>query len=88
MTYLLENLKLNIAETVGYEFEIIAWNNLTEQKPITEVYNLLAAKAKYPYWCFIHEDIRFDTVHWAVNLIKAFDESSGNRSDRYCGSKV
>ena len=69
----LENLKINIGETIGYEFEILVWDNLAEQKPITEVYNFLASKAQYPYWCFIHEDIRFDTMNWAANLIKAFD---------------
>ena len=69
----LENLKINIGETIGYEFEILVWDNLAEQKPITEVYNFLASKAQYPYWCFIHEDIRFDTAHWAGNLLKAFE---------------
>ncbi len=38
------------------------------------MYNFLASKAQYPYWCFIHEDIRFDTMIWAENLKKAFDE--------------
>jgi hypothetical protein len=71
----LENLKINIAERIGYEFEILIWDNLVEQKPITEVYNFLASKAKYPYWCFVHEDIRFETGNWAANLLKAFNES-------------
>ena len=70
----LENLKINIRDTIGYEFEILVWDNLAEEKPITEVYNLLASKAQYPYWCFIHEDIRFDTKDWAVNLLKAFED--------------
>jgi hypothetical protein len=70
----LEQLKLNLDQTVGQPFELLVWNNLAEQKPITEVYNLLAAKAQYPYWCFIHEDIRFDTPKWAENLLKAFDD--------------
>jgi len=70
----LENLKVNIHDTIGCEFEILVWDNLTEQKPITEVYNLLAAKAQYPFWCFIHEDIRFDTLQWADNLLKAFED--------------
>jgi len=70
----LEQLKLNLDETIGQPFELLVWNNLAEQKPITEVYNLLAAKAQYPYWCFIHEDIRFDTQRWAGNLLKAFED--------------
>lgn len=71
----LDNLKININETIGYEFELLVWDNQAEQRPITEVYNLLAAKAQYPYWCFIHEDIRFDTEHWAENLLKAFENN-------------
>jgi len=70
----LEKLKVNIHETIGYEFELLFWDNLANEKPITEVYNLLAAKAQYPFWCFIHEDIRFDTQRWADNLLKAFED--------------
>ena len=70
----LERLKLNLDQTIGQPFEILVWDNLADEKPITEVYNLLASKAQYPYWCFIHEDIRFDTIHWAGNLLKAFED--------------
>ena len=70
----LERLKLNLDQTIGQPFELLVWDNLADEKPITEVYNLLASKAQYPYWCFIHEDIRFDTIHWAGNLLKAFDD--------------
>jgi hypothetical protein len=69
----LNQLKLNLEQTVGKPFELLVWDNLADEKPITEVYNLLAARAQYPYWCFIHEDIRFDTKHWAENLLEAFE---------------
>jgi Glycosyltransferase like family len=70
----LERLKINLQQTIGQPYELLVWNNSTEQKPITEVYNLLAARAQYPYWCFIHEDIRFETLNWADHLRKAFVE--------------
>jgi hypothetical protein len=70
----LERLKLNLEQSVGHIFELLVWDNKIEQRPITEVYNLLASKAQYPYWCFIHEDIRFDTPNWAGNLLKAFED--------------
>src|ERR1700682_2756638 len=70
----LEKLKLNLAQTIGQPYELLVWDNLAEQKPITEVYNLLASRAQYPYCCFIHEDIRFETKNWAENLLKAFEE--------------
>ena len=68
----LENIKLNIKETIGCEHEIIVWDNNIDQKPISEVYNHLASKAKYPYWCFVHEDVGFQTQNWSECLLKAF----------------
>ncbi len=69
----LERLKINIGETAGNEYELLVWDNQSQPKPITEVYNLLAARARFPYWCFIHEDIRFETKNWTENLKNAFD---------------
>jgi hypothetical protein len=71
----LENVKLNIAQTIGQKFEIIVWDNLLDPKPITEVYNLLASKANYPYWCFIHEDISFETHNWSEKLLSTFEQN-------------
>ena len=62
----LENLKINIQETIGNEYELLIWDNLANKKPITEVYNLLIEQAKYPYCCFIHEDIQFQTKNWSA----------------------
>jgi hypothetical protein len=70
----LSRIRLNIQETIGHPYELLVWDNLKEQKPITEVYNLLAAQAQFPYWCFIHEDIRFETVNWSENLRVAFEQ--------------
>jgi hypothetical protein len=70
----LERLNINIRDTIGHEYELLVWDNLADPKPITQVYNLLAARAKYPYCCFIHEDIVFRTNNWSVNLLQAFDQ--------------
>src|SRR5260221_1528827 len=70
----LERIKINIQETVGHEYELLVWDNRLDPRPITEVYNLLATRAKYPYWCFIHEDIRFQTENWTENLLNAFEQ--------------
>jgi hypothetical protein len=70
----LERLKINLNQKVGQPFELLIWDNLAEPKPITEVYNQLASQAKYPYWCFIHEDISFLTMNWAEHLKKAFED--------------
>jgi len=74
-TSYLENLKINIHETIGSVYELLVWDNLAEPKPIAEVYNMLAARAKYPICCFIHEDIQFRTKNWSDKLQKAFEEN-------------
>ncbi len=83
----LEKLKINISETIGTEYELIIWNNLADPKPISEAYNLLAAKAKYPYYCFIHEDILFQTDNWSVLLQQAFDKNPETGLIGIAGSK-
>jgi hypothetical protein len=70
----LDRLKINIQETIKHEYELLVWHNRTDKKPISEVYNLLAVRAKYPYWCFIQEDICVQTKNRSENLLKAFEE--------------
>ncbi|MDP9042299.1 MAG: glycosyltransferase family protein, partial [Bacteroidota bacterium] len=86
-TVYLERLKLNLAQTLGYPYELLVWDNHQVQKPITEVYNLLASRAQYPYWCFIHEDIRFETQNWGENLKKAFEENPATGLIGVAGAK-
>jgi hypothetical protein len=71
----LENLKINIRDTIGTEYELLVWDNFANRKPIAEVYNRLAEQAKYPYYCFIHEDIQFQTKNWSANLLDAFEKN-------------
>jgi hypothetical protein len=83
----LDKIKLNIRETIGHVYELLVWDNQVDPKPITEVYNLLATRAQYPYWCFIHEDIRFQTNEWAVNLLMAFEQHTETGLIGIAGSK-
>lgn len=83
----LEKLKINIRETIGNEYELLVWDNLADKKPITEVYNLLAERAKYPYCCFIHEDIQFQTKNWSANLLHAFEQNKETGLIGIAGSK-
>lgn len=46
---LLEDLKQNIAQTIGVEYEIIAIDNREKRWPIAKAYNYGAQQAKYPY---------------------------------------
>lgn len=68
-------ITLNIEETVGVEHEIITIENEIHKFSISKAYNLGASRAKYPYLCFSHEDIRFHTVSWGKILIKNFVET-------------
>jgi hypothetical protein len=83
----LEYLKINIRETIGNVYELLIWDNLANTKPLTEVYNLLAERAKYPYYCFIHEDIQFQTKNWSAFLLQAFELNKETGLVGIAGSK-
>jgi len=72
-----EALKSCIADTIGVEFEFLAFDNRVEKWGICKVYNHCAEKAVYPYLCFIHEDITITTKDWGTTLIK-FAQSTQN----------
>lgn len=68
----LNALKINIGESIGCPYELLVWDNRLSAKPIAEVYNMLGKQAKYPYLCFLHEDIIFQTRNWAALLLAAY----------------
>lgn len=61
-------LERNIADTIGMPFEFIAFDNREYGYGLCKVYNLCAARAKHPYLCFVHEDVRFLTNEWGKML--------------------
>lgn len=71
----LEAVKQNIAHTIGVPYEIIAIEN-KRAMGICKAYNIGAEKAKFPYLCFLHEDIEFKTQNWAGSLITKFETDS------------
>ncbi|QJD97553.1 hypothetical protein HH214_17570 [Mucilaginibacter robiniae] len=73
-----EQILININETIGVEHEVIIIENEVYKYPIAKAYNIGAQKAKYPYLCFSHEDIKFHTQAWGKVLINDF-LSSGAR---------
>lgn len=68
----LESLKKNVSETIGVPYEWLIWDNRSQNKGICEVYNKLAESAKYPYLCFLHEDLLFKTGNWGGYLTQLF----------------
>jgi hypothetical protein len=71
---LLDQVKLNIAATVGVEHQIIAFDNSDGKKGICEIYNLGIAEAKFDLLCFMHEDVAMITADWGLIVQKIFDE--------------
>jgi hypothetical protein len=72
--YYLSQIKENISNSIGVEYELLVWDNNGHNKGLCEVYNTLAAKARFEYICFVHEDVLFETKDWGSRLIKIFDE--------------
>src|SRR5438477_1059436 len=73
-SYYLSQIKENISNSIGVEYELLVWDNKGINKGLCEVYNMLAAKARFEYICFLHEDILFQTEKWGSKLIDIFDE--------------
>lgn len=70
---LLNQLKLNIKESIGVHHEIIAVDNKITNDGICEIYNRAGSIAKFPILCFIHEDVFFETKNWGLNIVAHFN---------------
>jgi hypothetical protein len=70
---LLERVKADVAESVGVEYELLVWDNRGENIGLCEVYNMMAANAKYPFLVFMHEDIIFEKKNWGLELLRIFE---------------
>lgn len=64
-----EQLKENIAKTIGCPHEVIVLDNRNENRPLAEVYNRGINAAKYPLLMFVHEDVLFRTSGWGTVLV-------------------
>ncbi|MDR7130093.1 hypothetical protein J2X69_002440 [Algoriphagus sp. 4150] len=71
----LTNLKVNISETVGCDFEILAYPNEKGTKGICEVYNQGIKEANYGLLCFMHEDIHIRTQNWGTRVFEIFSKT-------------
>ena len=67
-------VKRNIDQTIGVEWQLILLDNEVLKKSITEVYNLGAAQAKFETICFVHEDVLFRTGEWGKRIIDYFND--------------
>jgi glycosyltransferase involved in cell wall biosynthesis len=65
----LEKVKHSIHETIGIPYEIISIENSNGKMGICQAYNEGASKAAYDIFCFMHEDIAFETRDWGQKVV-------------------
>jgi glycosyltransferase involved in cell wall biosynthesis len=73
---MLRQVSDNIKDTIGVAYEIIAIQNSGGRYGICQAYNIGAEKSKYPFLCFIHEDLVFHTVDWGQKLLRHLSHPS------------
>lgn len=66
-----DNIKCSIGDV---DYEIICINNEKGQYNIFQAYNIGVKKANFSYLCFMHDDVRFHTLNWGVNVINHFSD--------------
>lgn len=76
--YLLSALKDNVDSTIGTEviYEIIAIDNSDNKYSIFEAYNIGIKRSKGDFLCFAHENIKFHTNNWGINLLNHFNHDN------------
>lgn len=67
-------IKSNIAATIGEAFEIIIIKNNGDCS-LSKVYNEGGKLANYPYICFVHDDVIFQTNNWGKKIINIFQDN-------------
>jgi GT2 family glycosyltransferase len=71
-----DELKQNIAETIGVEYELIVIDNSKNNYSIFSAYNEGVRRAQYPYLCFMHDDILFHTENWGEIVLDHFEDKN------------
>lgn len=71
---LLQQVKENIAATIGVPHEILVWDNTRAHWGLCKVYNHLAASAQFELILFIHEDVLLETMNWGKVLTDWFEK--------------
>lgn len=60
----LDTLKKNIHETIGTDYELVIIDNSANNHSIFSAYNIGIERSRYPYLCFVHEDVLFHSLDW------------------------
>jgi hypothetical protein len=60
----------NVENTVGVKYELICIDNSKNEYSIFSAYNEGKKRSKFPYLCFVHEDVYFHTQDWGKIVIE------------------
>lgn len=58
--------KINIAQTIGVDYELIVIDNSNNTYTIFSAYNEGGCRAKEDILCFMHDDIVFHSKNWGL----------------------
>jgi len=64
----------NIDDTINVAYEIIHIDNSSNRYSISSAYNKGIAESKYPYLCFVHEDVKFHSKGWGNSVVAYFQQ--------------
>ena len=65
-----KDLVSNLEKTVGVRFELIHIDNSEGKYSIFEAYNSGITHSKFPFLCFVHEDVLFHTNNWGKKVVE------------------
>ena len=77
-------LKQNIADTIGVDYELVVIDNSRNQYSIFSAYNEGVKRAKGDMLCFMHEDVVFKNCNWGERVIKHFQNNKSLEACIYC----
>lgn len=65
---LLAQLRDNVAQTIGCDYELIAIDNQDGHHTLASAYNEGAQQTRADYLCFVHEDMQFVSPDWGRRI--------------------
>src|SRR5690606_4063229 len=71
-----EGIKENIAQKIGIIHEVIQIDNSNNAYSISQAYNAGGSQSKFPFLCFLHEDVVFSTQNWGELLVNILANKS------------
>lgn len=69
-----DELKQNIAKTIGVEYELVVIDNSKNNYSIFSAYNKGIEKTAFPLLCFMHEDVELFTQDWGIKVVEYFEK--------------